>query len=172
MNRLVSLLTLFSFLLIACGPNIIYESKKDISNSTWLYKDSIKFAFEIKDTNKVYNIWLDIDHNSDYPFQNLYTKIYTHFPQKEVLNQQLSIELADFTGKWNGTGTGKNIKYNLLLQENAVFEAKGAYTIVLEQYTRQDSLKGINELGLRLEETKINKEELKNKEYGSRRKNK
>jgi hypothetical protein len=33
-------------------------------------------------------------------------------------------------------------------------------------------LKGINELGLRLEETKINKEELKNKEYGSRRKNK
>ncbi len=150
--------------MISCGPKIVYEKEVDIKNETWTYKDSINFDFEIQDTNKIYNIWFDIKHKASYPFQNLYLNIFTLFPQKERIKQQLSIELCDQTGKWLGKKKSDYVTYKLKIQEGAFFNKAGKYQITLEQFMRMDSIQGINRIGIRLEETEQNrKNKSKNK---------
>jgi len=72
MNRIIFVIPIFLFL-ASCGNEIyIYSEKKAVNPAGWAYADSLDFNFEMKDTSLVYSILLDIDHSTDYPYQNIY----------------------------------------------------------------------------------------------------
>jgi gliding motility-associated lipoprotein GldH len=159
LKKTLPLLIFIASILISCGPKIVYQKEFEIKNETWTYNDTLSFNFDIIDTNKVYNIWFDITHKEDYPFQNMYMNIYTLFPKKDRAKQQLSIELSDAMGKWLGKHSGDHVNYQLKIQENAFFDKVGKYQITLEQFMRTDSIRGIQKIGIRLEEMKENRKE-------------
>lgn len=145
-------------LLSSCGKNYIYENEIVIAEGNWNYKDTLNFDFEIVDTTKVYNLFLEVDHLTDYRFQNLYVQISTKFPKGKRESQTLSLELASQMGEWKGDCNSTKCTTLIPIQEQIFFQETGKYQITLEQFMREPSLKGLNSFGLKIEETDLKKE--------------
>ena len=80
--RILIFLTLVLFL-GAC-QQYSFDEKKEINEEKWSYKDSLEFEFEVTDIEKVYNIYLEVKHQSDFLYQNIYTMVQVQFP--DVIN--------------------------------------------------------------------------------------
>ena len=139
--------------LISCGPNFIYENEQIISDNNWEYQDSLNFQFEIADTNKLFNIFLDVEHSVDYGFQNLYTQIHTVFPSNDRITEMLSLELADKAGQWFGDCSSEFCTLRIPIQEGAFFNQAGNYSITVEQFMRKNPLEGVKSIAIRIEDT-------------------
>lgn len=137
-------------LLVGCAEPFDQEVIHTIDDGTWSYEEPLVFDFNIDDTSAVYTFFMDIDHSIDYPFQNLYTKIQTTYPDTEVKQDVLSFELCDNFGLWQGKCRGDLCKVRVPLQTKARFKATGSYQLSFEQYTRRDSLSGLRQLALRV----------------------
>ena len=145
----VGCLTVF----LGCQNHVIFEDSHTIQNQTWTYANRIAFPFEITDTLKVYSLFLDITHDANFRFQNLYTNIYTSFPSGEQLKELASLELTTKGTIWLGDCNNKYCKLSIPIQDAAYFSEVGKYTVTLEQYMRQDSLKGVHEFSFRIVDT-------------------
>ena len=139
--------------LVSCQSNLIYEKKQDIPNGVWTYENALDFEFEISDTSGVYTLYLDFDHGSDYPTQNLYTQLVTTFPQGDTIQRMISFNLFDNTGTPNGKCSAEACRVRMILQENAYFSQAGTYQLNVAQHMRRDSLEGISAVGLAVEKT-------------------
>lgn len=137
----------------ACGSEYVFEKEYPIANQAWAYADTLDFQFDIVDTTIVYNIFLEVEHSTSYSKQNLYTQIYTKFPTGERLKEQLSLELANKMGKWNGNCSSDWCTVRIPIQEGAFFNQAGNYTITVEQFMRVNPIEGIKSVGLLLEDT-------------------
>jgi len=133
-------------------PNYIFEESTSFTlESPWLYSDSLVYNFKVKDTNRYYNLLLEIDHNKKYQWENLYVKIDTKFPDQKYKSQELSILLADETGEWYSDCRGKTCTFYLPLQEQAIFPYIGEYQIKIHPWMRQDTIKDIYRIGFKVE---------------------
>lgn len=151
----------FSFLLLSvllsCGKNYQYQKKYELEGERWMYADSLEFSFDIQDTTNIYNLYLQLDHSTDYSFQNLYTNIHTTFPSGVRLDEKLSLELANRAGVWLGKCNQNHCTLTIPIQQNAYFNQQGRHRIMLEQYMRQDSIPGIRSIAFMLEDTRQNR---------------
>ena len=160
MNKLLSNFSnqIFLFCLLiffaACGNDFEYEKTYDFQEEQWSYPDTLNFNFHIADTTSIYNLYLEIEHESSYSYQNLYTQIHTKFPGGERLTETLSLELADKAGNWMGNCSGSTCKLLIPIQKNAFFNAAGDYEITIEQYMRENPVEGITAISFFLEKTK------------------
>ncbi len=142
---------LFAVLLLSlasCGPNYLYESKQDIPNDQWLYRDSLRFAFEVKDTSKRYNFYLDLDYDDQFASQNIYLRLSTQYPNGRQLTKVRSFDLFDAGGTPLGKSSGSSHRLRTALQENAFFNQLGQHTVTVAQFMRRDSLPGLRAVGL------------------------
>jgi len=137
----------------SCGKNYHFEQEHSISNKEWTYNDSLNFKFNISDTSKIYNLVLEINHTTIYPFQNMYAEIFTAFPEGQRIRELLSLELANRAGAWFGDCGSENCTLEIPIQEGAFFNQAGDYTITMKQFMRIDPLKGIQNLTLKIEDT-------------------
>lgn len=131
--------------LLGCGPEIVFEEKKEL-NGTWNYHDIQTFQFDINDTLPAHDIILQVEHQADFPFQNIYTKVKTVFPDQKTAEHLVSLNLADVNNFWVGECDQKTCTAKLMLSENIYFNKTGKYLISIEQYGRKDSLVGVESL--------------------------
>ncbi|MFK7809483.1 MAG: gliding motility lipoprotein GldH [Saprospiraceae bacterium] len=137
----------------ACQEEFYFESEKTIAEDQWTYQDSVNFTFSIADTSALYNLILDIEHATDYRFQNIYLNVATKYPSGKRIKEQLPINFADKMGKWYGDCDSEWCRLRVNLQQGAFFNAVGDYTITLEQHMRVNPLPGVRGLSLKLEDT-------------------
>ena len=148
---LLRILALAAFL-SSCHPGKVhYQEAHAFEGETWNYSDTIHFAFSIQDTLQRYNLYLDVGHRDDYPFQNLYVNIHSKTPKGELIKDQHSLELQEKDGFWMGDCRGKSCELRFILREGLAFPEIGEYKISVEQYSREENLKGIQSLGIYLE---------------------
>ena len=148
-KKLFFLLVLLS-IFASCVDQFDQEVVHKIDDEIWEYQETLDFDFKVDDTTALYTFFMDIDHSIDYPFQNLYTKIQTTYPDAEIKEDVLSFELCDDFGLWQGKCRGELCKVRVPLQTKARFKAIGDYILNFEQYTRRDSLSGLRQLALRV----------------------
>lgn len=147
-----ALLLLFLLtVLLACGRSYVYEENQTIADSGWAYDEPAAFAFNIADTNQLYNLYLFVAHTTAFSSQNFYVKIETTFPSGETLEEEVSIQLADKFGQWFGDCSNQDCMLEIPLQQEAFFNQAGDYRISIAQFTRDNPLKGINSVGFGLE---------------------
>jgi gliding motility-associated lipoprotein GldH len=77
--------------------------------------------------------------------------IHTVFPAGDTLQSRVELPLASNKQGWYGNCMGDICDAQVPIQNKAMFKHAGDYTFILEQIMRQDTLKGIREIGLRLE---------------------
>lgn len=148
--RLLIASVFFCLLLTSCGPTVVYEQEYDIEESGWTYADSLSFNFTIEDTTLTYEYLLDLTHSADFPHQNFYVNLHTRFPSGQRSSQQLSLQMADNFGQWYGDCGGETCELSIPILQKARFQSPGAYSLTVEQNTRENPLQNINALGLRV----------------------
>ncbi len=146
----------FSFSMIlwsSCGKASLCDKQYDLPQQTWTYQDTLNFTFEVQDTMALYDMVLNIKHPSDYAYRNIYTKIYTQFPDNQRIQQVLSLDVSEPSGKSAGNCSSGKCSVEVVLQPDAFFNKVGKYQITLAQFMRTDSLKGIEKIGFRVTDT-------------------
>ncbi|TVQ41867.1 MAG: gliding motility lipoprotein GldH [Saprospirales bacterium] len=147
-----NLLIFFALIIIfsSCGERTYFSNTVEFEDGKWTYEDLFENSFSIADTSASYHLILDMVHDRDYPFQNVYMNITTHFPVDTAVTDLLSIDMADRFGQWHGNCRGDICNLRVFLQQNISFKEPGDYTVVFEQYTRREELNGIYELNFRI----------------------
>ncbi len=141
----------------ACCPRYIYDEHREIPNGQWAYADSLRYEVSIADTNRIYNLWLTLEHSPAFAWQNLYVRIHTVFPDGLRLSTPLSLELANQGGVWQGRCNAQRCRFKIPIQERAYFQLPGRYTFIIEQYMRQSPVSGVERLRFQVEDTKRTK---------------
>jgi len=137
--------------LLACNTNRFFRETRRIPDGSWNSSDKIAFSVNIPDTSKRYSLFIDIRNDVNYPFANIYMFLDTRFPDGKVARDTVECQLADYEGRWLGTGSGSIRQNRFLFQKEIRFRQKGYYTFTFEQAMRSSELKGIRDLGLEIE---------------------
>ncbi len=154
----------FSFLLVlflitSCGDeNLVFEQNMEIPDARWVVSEKAIMNFEITDTVSQHNFLINVRNTESYPYRNLYVFVKTVFPNGKSSRDTVGIVLADATGRWVGKGNGylsssQHLSNTIMYNHNKRFPVSGEYRVEIEQAMRTDTLKGIRNIGLRVEKT-------------------
>ena len=146
------IISILLIVLASCGPSPHYSERIDVNPEGWPVAAPVSFTAAIPDSTTVYNLQLIVDHSMAYRYENIYLKIKTIFPDRPEKEEQLNINLATDIGQWVGKCSGEKCKCKVYLLDKFKFPAPGDYTFQLQQYTRNEAIKGINSLTMELYE--------------------
>ncbi len=149
------LLAAFSILLFlaSCDANRVFEKNIDIAKELWDYDDVKKFEVDIQDTSIRYNIGVNVRHSFQFEWRNVYVQIGTTLPDGKKLKKRVNLLLSEPDGKWYGKCFGDNCFLHIPIQSNFIFPIKGKYTFTIKQDMRQNPLKFMKFVGLRIEKS-------------------
>lgn len=148
-QQLIALL-LLSITLAACQPNSYYDQSQTIANGKWQQDSNLLFQLPIGDTTALYDMFLNLRHNTSYPYANLYLFIHSTMPSGSQAHDTLELQLAQTDGKWLGTGSGSLRHNHFILRHRLRFAQIGNYTFSIKQGMRQQQLHGIENIGIEL----------------------
>lgn len=138
-------------LLLSCTNTAHYDLYQTIENP-WPKDREYYFTYEIEDHTVPYNISLEIRNNNFYPYQNLWLLCAEERPVGAMVRDTVECVLADDYGRWKGRGI--SVYHNTIpLRISHLFPHKGQYTLCIRQGMRDERLKGIEAIGLRIEKT-------------------
>jgi len=153
-----SLLFIFiALVIISCDKKSVFDEYKSVGNA-W-HKDSIiTFKLPKLESEKIYNLFVNVRDNNDYPFDNLFLIVSLEQPNKKVIIDTLEYKMANPDGTLMGEGFTDIKESKLFYKEKAAFKLKGDYKVHIQQAVRQtgkihgvDDLNGITEIGFRVE---------------------
>ncbi|WP_423129430.1 gliding motility lipoprotein GldH [Gaoshiqia sp. Z1-71] len=135
----------------SCDPNRIFESYKAIGDEGW-HKDTVAvFSVDLHETRQNYNLFLNIRNQGNYPNSNLWLFVDIQSPDGKVLTDTIEFVLADIHGKWTGSGIGDLFDNQFLYKQNVYFPVSGEYRFSIRHGMRANHLKGIRDVGFRIE---------------------
>lgn len=150
LKYVVILLTVMAF--SSCvDKNVIFDESVIIPNSSWDNQNYPYFDVNVEDTLSNYAFYLNIRHLENYRYSNFYMFLHTTFPNGNVTHDTIECILAYSDGQWVGKGSGSMRSSSILLNNNLRFPIKGKYHFEIEQAMREPMLKGITDVGLRVE---------------------
>ena len=144
----------FTLLFNACNRNNLFTDSVSMPVEEWSLENVITFAPEITDTLSHSNIFFTIRTGSSYPFRNIYLFVSATSPSGNTITDTLQYFLADEKGKWYGKGIGDIHELNLPYKASVSFPSKGMYAFKIRHGMRTETLKGVYDLGLRIEKIK------------------
>lgn len=150
-KTLFSYFFIFSFIsivLMGCSSDVILDKEMKVSDSGWTYKDTLVYEFLVEDTTTSADFLLDVKYNTDFGYENLYTELTTIFPNGESTKETLSFELRSKDAIDQTKCSGGKCTVPIVMLENANFSQLGKHLVKINQYSRVDSLKGIESLRL------------------------
>ncbi|MEI6174475.1 MAG: gliding motility lipoprotein GldH [Bacteroidota bacterium] len=150
-KKILLFVLLLAGMMISCDSNRIFEENFEVENGVWKANRRLKFDVTISNIALRYNVYLNVRNSTIYPYSNLYLFLNTKYPDGKISRDTLELTLADYDGRWLGSGMG-DIKFSrFLLQKGVQFRQKGKYGFELEQAMRVSELQGLRDIGLRIE---------------------
>lgn len=142
------------FLLFSsCDKNRIFESNVEIPDQIWNKDKAVVFSPSIYDTLSIQNVFVNVRNTSSYPYNNLFLFITITSPSGQWILDTLELTLADKRGKWLGSGLGDLFFSRKVFKQRIRFPMEGSYTFEIRQGMRSGDLKGIRDVGLRIEKS-------------------
>lgn len=153
MNKIASVLFALIFL-TGCKSDESDIQMKPINNA-WKAKAEQKFLFNINDAQNLKNIIFVVRNNNDYPYSNIrFIVNFTHLKSKKKQTDTLNYILARPNGEWMGTGFGNTKEILFQYKTDYKFPENGNYEIGMIQAMRKDTLIGIEDIGIKIHNTK------------------
>jgi gliding motility-associated lipoprotein GldH len=138
-------------LLIACDKQLIFQDSEAIPSSGWYTDDIVDFSVSINDTTQIHEMYLMVRNTTDYPYRNLFIFLDIEFPDnKTLIRDTIECVLASSDGKWTGKGFGKIRSNEFLFRDDVWFPYQGTYTFRMQHGMREEPLKGMSDIGIRI----------------------
>lgn len=141
---------LFSF--SSCNKVGVYEKTINIPKFEWHYSFVPSFQFNISDTAAEYNMYMILRHTDAYSYSNIRLNVGQQNPGDTMFYQRLNIVLGSDATGWEGTGMDDIWEIRKPITNGPVrFHKAGTYAITVAQIMREDPLKNIMNIGIRVE---------------------
>ena len=150
------ILGVFCVLLITSGCTDHSETvaMKNL-NGLWPKKSEQKFEFKVTDAPVPKNIIFVVRNNNEYPYSNIrFIVNFLDLKAKKKTTDTLNYILAKPNGEWLGKGFGDTKETLFQYKVNYKFPRNGDYSIGVIHAMRTDSLKGIEDIGVKIETAK------------------
>lgn len=156
LNYISCFLLLTSYLILpGCGTVDVFEKNATIPRQSWTssFKPEIAFNIEPKDTTSRFNIFIVIRHTDAYRYKNIWINVHTESPNGVINNQPLNLQLATDDRGWLASGMDDIFEHRILITPPNSPErlSAGTYRFKLENIMREDPLKNVMNVGIRLE---------------------
>ncbi len=153
MHRL-SIIVLAFAALFSC-KNSSEEIKMSSLNGKWQKNQIQNFDFSVNDAQALKNIIFVVRNNDEYPYSNIrFIVDFTDLSTKKIETDTLNYILAKPNGEWIGRGFGDTKETLFQYKMNYRFKNVGKYRIGIKQAMRKDALVGIEDVGVKIENTK------------------
>lgn len=151
--RISFFILLTSCFFSSCTTVDLYERTITIPRHEWESSFKPSFHFTITDSTKAYKIFVILRHTDKYNFNNIYVNLYVKGPGRDsILKIQRDLTLATNDGGWEGSGMDDVYEHRIPLEKIPL--KAGDYSFTIEQIMREDPLKNVLNVGLRLEKDK------------------
>ena len=150
------ILGVFSILIVLMGCNSSSENVDIRSiNGNWNKKTEQKFGFKVHDAQHPKNIIFVVRNNNDYPYSNIrFIVNFGETKSSKKMTDTLNYVLAKPNGEWIGKGFGDTKETLFQYKLNYKFPKNGDYSIGITHGMRTDNLKGIEDIGVKIESVK------------------
>ena len=130
----------------------MFEKTDPIPQQSWDYNHKPSFTFTITDTSTAYNIFIVLRHTDAYSYNNIWLTVGSQAPGDTMRSQNMNLELGDDVKGWHGTGTDDIFEVRKNISPGPVpFKKPGNYTFTIAQIMRENPLKHILNVGIRVE---------------------
>jgi len=141
-------------LVFSCDSNRLFEKNITLEKRHWRVDEPVIIDFKIEDASKPYNIYYNVRNSLEYPYARLFIQYTLADSTGSQIDKKLNAQYLfdQKTGKPLGqSGIGDVFDHRFLLIEKHVFGNPGKYQLKIEQFNRQDTLRGILAVGARVE---------------------
>lgn len=139
-----------AFCILSCTDNTVFEQNQAIPNRSWSYDVKPKFDVHIADSNSKYNIYINLRHTNEYDFSNIFVLLHERGNRLKDTAYRKEIQLAQLDGRWLGRSAGSLYEVQYLAKENFIFPDTGKFTFNIEQNMRENPLKDIVDVGIKI----------------------
>jgi len=150
---LFQLILLFSASLFvsSCEQSRVFDKNIPLEKEGWFYGEAKLFEVEILDTAIAYNMYVNIRHTDEYPYNNIWLKLNTTLPDGTTQENKINVELSMLTGEWTGNCIDGICYTTVLVQHNFALQQKGKYVFSLEQDMRMNPIPYVLDVGIKVE---------------------
>lgn len=143
----------FLLLLFAsCGRVDVFEKNTTIPSYAWSRNYHANGEFLIVDTASQYNIYVVLRHLDKYPYNNIWLNIGLKSPGDSMYYQKVNLSLGNDVLGWEGTGMNDIWEVRKLISGRPRrFKKKGQYRFDISHIMRDEPLKGVMSVGIRVE---------------------
>ncbi len=149
------LIVALSVFALSCNGDLVFTDTLTIEDSTWGLDDIAVFEVPVTDTVTSNNVTIMLRSGSAYPFRNIFLFVTAVNPDGLSITDTIQYFLADEKGNRYGKGFGDINALNLPYKSNIYFPAKGTYSFKIRHGMRAEDLKGVYDVGLRVEKIRI-----------------
>ena len=153
-TKALGLALVLCLVMASCNTATLYQESQNIENAEWYIDSAYSFTVDVLDTQQPYDVELFLRHGGRYGFQNIWLFVDCTDPYGVVTRDTLNIYLADNRGRWLGSGVGSLYQISAPLKQDYMFPALGNYTYSVWQGMRYNPLEDVNDIGLKVIETK------------------
>jgi len=154
-NNTLLIFFIFTLLILSsCKNNIVSSDSKEIKGEVWNINQIVKLETNIADTQKSYNLLINVDLKEDFLTNNLWLFISTKSPSGNVQNDTLIFYVTDEKGKWFGNKSGDIITNKFLYKSNIKFPELGIYSFQISHGMRENDLPKVRSVGISIEGVK------------------
>jgi gliding motility-associated lipoprotein GldH len=139
-----------AFLFVACDNEVVFEANTPIEMGKWKSENGASYEFDIKDTVKLHNFYINLRNGEEYAYSNIFLFIEMEFPNGKKSVDTLECTLAAPDGQWYGSGLGDIYDNRIIYKERKQFPLEGHYKVNIQHAMRTDVLEGIYDIGFRV----------------------
>ena len=141
------------FLTISSCDNIfVIKESKTVESGIWDVKEAIEFNTEVRQIDKFYNFFIEMDIHEDFLTNNLWVFVQTQSPSGNIQSDTVMYFVADEKGKWFGDKKGEIIENKFLYKSNIRFSEEGTYQFNFQHGMREHDLPKVSKVGISIEE--------------------
>jgi len=138
--------------LISCSHINVYEKSVAIPSQAWYYNNVPSFSFNITDSLAYYNIYIILRHTDAYDYNNIWLRLGIQVPGGPQSFQNLDLTLGTDAKGWEGQGMDDIFEVRKNITRDPVpFKKTGTYTFTVAQIMRENPLRHILNVGVRVE---------------------
>ena len=143
---------LSSLFFISCAKIGVFEKTVQIPEQVWYNTNKPSFTFTITDTTASYNVYIVLRHTDAYNYNNLWLTLGSQAPGDSIHSQNINIELGNDAKGWEGTGMDDIFEIRKNITPGPIpFKKAGNYNFTIAQIMRENPLKHILNVGIRVE---------------------
>lgn len=128
-----------------------YKQIEKLEKQTWQQDNLISFDYKFEGENpQKHDLYLHLRHDFDYPYRNIWVKIFKENPDGSLEEKEAQFKLATKEGYWLGKVLSNIVDHRFWVFEDLLLEDNGTYTFKISHHMRTEQLDGVHAVGLEI----------------------